>query len=53
MLMSKKVSINEAAAQLEELTDEERRALRLSRFHAEQLHPRPTSSANESRPRYP
>lgn len=46
-----KVSINKAAAELEELTEEERRALRISRFHAEQLHPRAPSSSNEARPR--
>jgi hypothetical protein len=49
--MSKKVSINKAAAELDELTEEERRALRISRFHAEQLHARAPSSYNESRPR--
>lgn len=39
-----KVKISKAAADLEELTEEERRALRISRFHAEQLQP-PTSTA--------
>jgi hypothetical protein len=47
-----KVSINKAAAELEELTEEERRALRISRFHAEQLQPRAPSSSTEARPRY-
>ncbi len=47
-----KVSLNKAAAELEELTEEERRALRISRFHAEQLHPRASSSSNVSGPRY-
>lgn len=46
-----KVSINKAAAELEELTEEERRALRISRFHAEQLCPRAPSSSSEARPR--
>ncbi|KAG0566969.1 hypothetical protein M758_7G094200 [Ceratodon purpureus] len=50
--MSKKVSINKAAAQLDELSEEERRALRRSRFHAEQLQSRHPPSSNESsRPR--
>jgi len=42
-----KVKINKATADLEELTEEERRALRISRFHAEQLHP---SSSTAARP---
>lgn len=51
VLMSK-VSIKKAAAELDELSEEERRALRISRFHAEQLQPRASTSSNQPQPRY-
>lgn len=47
-LMSK-LSIKRAAAEFDILTEEERRALRVSRFHA--LPAVATSSSHESRPR--
>ncbi|XP_024396467.1 uncharacterized protein [Physcomitrium patens] len=50
VLMSK-VSIKKAAAELDELSEEERRALRISRFHAEQLQPRASTSSNQPQPR--
>lgn len=48
-LMSK-LSIKKAAAEFDTLSEEERRALRISRFHA-QPPPTPSSSSHEPRPR--